>query len=222
MAVGAQQDFHARPVSADLPQQPAQEGFDLLTARALGGTQHGGNEPPLAVEHDDRLEAVLIVMGVEQRQLLAAVHRVERVVEIERDALRRGGERGAVESDHRPAHAEQSARVRQVLQPGDRRLRAQIALRRRQIERHLEHGIAAKRVGVYAVLIAGGDHQQAEAHDVGEAVRDLSAVARIDETGRKPIRDAKPLFDLAQRQHAAVRRQQATIESDIDALASGR
>jgi chemotaxis signal transduction protein len=47
----------------------------------------------LAVEYNNRLEAVLIVMGVEQRQLLAAVDSVERVVEIKRDAFRRGGRR---------------------------------------------------------------------------------------------------------------------------------
>jgi hypothetical protein len=49
----------------------------------LGGTQNRGDEPSLAVEHNDRLEAVLIVVGVEQRQLLATMDGVERVVEIE-------------------------------------------------------------------------------------------------------------------------------------------
>jgi heptaprenylglyceryl phosphate synthase len=70
-------------------------------------------------------------------------------------------------------------------------LRAKVALRRRRVERHLEHGIAAKRIGVDAILIAGSDHQQPEADDVGEAVRELSAIARIDETRREPIRDAE-------------------------------
>jgi len=110
----------------------------------------------------------------------------EGVVKVERDAARRSCERGAVEVNHRPAHPHQRAGVGQVLQPRDRRLRAQIALRGRRVERHLEHGIAAQCVGVDGVLITGGDHQQPESDDVGEAVRDLLRLARIDETIRKP------------------------------------
>ena len=39
--------------------------------------------------------------------------------------------------------------------------------------RHLEYRIGAKTVGVVAVLVAGGDHQEAEPDDVGESMRDL-------------------------------------------------
>ena len=59
MAVGPQQDLGVRPVSADRAQQAPQEGLDLLAARPLGGTKHGGDEAALAVEHDDRLKSVL-------------------------------------------------------------------------------------------------------------------------------------------------------------------
>src|ERR1039458_8786028 len=86
MTVGAQHDFGPRPVGADGAQQAAQDGHDLLAAWPFGRTQHGGDETARAVEHDDRLKAVFIVMRVEQTQLLAAMHRVERVVEIERYA----------------------------------------------------------------------------------------------------------------------------------------
>src|SRR5271166_6550592 len=73
------------PMVADRAQQPAEEGFDLLAARPLGGTKHGSDEAALAVEHDDRLKSVFVVMGVEQPQLLAAMDRVERVVDVEGD-----------------------------------------------------------------------------------------------------------------------------------------
>src|SRR5271166_2715452 len=66
----AQQDLGVRLVSADRAQQPAQEGLDLLAARPLGGTEHGGDGAALAVEHDNRLKSVLIVVRVEQPQLL--------------------------------------------------------------------------------------------------------------------------------------------------------
>src|SRR5271165_771170 len=128
VVVGAQQDLGAGPVGADRAQQPAQEGLDLLAARPLGGTEHGGDETARAVEHDDRLKAVFVIMGVEQPQLLAAVNRVERVVDVERDPLGKLGEGGAIEIDHGAAHAHKSANVRQILQPRDRRLRTQFPI----------------------------------------------------------------------------------------------
>ena len=133
-----------RPVGADRPQQAAQKGADLLAARPLGRAKHGGDEAALAVEDDDRLKAVFVVMGIEQPQLLAAVDRIEGVVDVERDPLRDLAEGVAIKIDHGAAHAQQGARVRQVLQPRDGRLRTQLAVGRRQVERHLEHRIAAQ------------------------------------------------------------------------------
>src|SRR5450631_4251442 len=66
MAVGAQQNFRSGPAGAEGAQQTAQERLDLLAARPLGGTEHGGDEAALAVEHDDGLKSVFVVMGVEQ------------------------------------------------------------------------------------------------------------------------------------------------------------
>src|SRR3954469_9267697 len=53
VAVGAQQDLRRRPVGADGPEQPAQESTDFGALRALGGTQHGGDDATLAIEHND-------------------------------------------------------------------------------------------------------------------------------------------------------------------------
>ena len=80
MAVAAQHDLRLGPVGADGAQQTAQEDFDLLAARPFGGAKHRGDEAPPAVEHDDRLKAIFVVMRVEQPQLLAAMDRVERIV----------------------------------------------------------------------------------------------------------------------------------------------
>ena len=210
------------PVSADRAQQPAQEGLDLGAARPFGGTKHGRDEAALAVEHDNRLKAVFVVMRVEQPQLLAAVHRVERVVDIERDPFGNLGKRLAIEVDHRTAHSQQRASVRQVLQSRDRRLRAQLPIRRRQIERHLEYRVAAQGIGVDPVLVAGADHQQPKPDDVRQAVGDLIGRPRIDHTRGQPIRDPKPLFDFAQRQNAAVRRKQPSIEFGHNGFARNR
>ena len=132
MTVGAQQDLGLRPVGADGAQQAAQEGADLLAAGPFGGTKHGGDEAALAVEHDDRLKAVFVVMRIEQPQLLAAMNRVERVVDVERDPFGNLPEGLAIKIDHGAAHAQQRASVGQIFQTRDGRLRTQFAIRRRQ------------------------------------------------------------------------------------------
>ena len=64
----------------------------------------------------------------------------------------------AIKIDHGAAHAQQGAGVRQILQPRDRGLRTQFSIGRRQIERHLEHGIAAQQTRVVATFVARADH----------------------------------------------------------------
>jgi hypothetical protein len=45
--------------------------------------------------------------------------------------------------------------------------------------------------------------------------------APVDQAGGRTIGDAKALFNFAQRQNPAIRRQQAAIEFDYDGLAAG-
>src|SRR5208282_6216408 len=129
MAVGAQQDLGVWPVGADRPQQAAQEGPDLLAARPFGGAKHRRDEAALAVEYDDRLKTIFVVMRIEEPQLLAAMNRVERVVDVERDPSRDLPEGPAIKIDHGTAHAQQGASIGQVLQTGAGRLRTQLAVR---------------------------------------------------------------------------------------------
>ncbi len=57
VAVAAQQDLCSGPSLADRAQQAAQESPDFLPSGPFGRAQYGGNETPLAIEHDDGLEA---------------------------------------------------------------------------------------------------------------------------------------------------------------------
>src|SRR5277367_5910036 len=66
MAVGAQQDLRPRPVAADRPQKPAQESADFAAVRSFGRPQHGRDKAAVTIEDDNRLEAILVVMGIEQ------------------------------------------------------------------------------------------------------------------------------------------------------------
>ena len=74
----------------------------------------------------DRLKAAAVVIGVEQRQLLAAVDPVLGVVDVEHDATRHLLETVAEQLDHRRHHAFERNRTWQVFQSTDGRLGAQI------------------------------------------------------------------------------------------------
>ena len=64
--------------------QAAQMPAHLLARRGLAGTQdHRHRAAGRRIVDVDRQEAALVIMGVEQRQLLVAVHDVDRVVDVE-------------------------------------------------------------------------------------------------------------------------------------------
>jgi hypothetical protein len=62
------------------------------------------------------LEAIFVVVRIEEPKLLAAMHRVERIVDIECDAFGNLSEGLAIEIDHGAPHAQQRAGVGQVFQ----------------------------------------------------------------------------------------------------------
>ncbi len=158
MAVGPQQDLDPGPVGAELAHKTAQKGADFAPTWPLGRTQDCGDEAALAIEHHDGLKAILVVVRVEQAHLLPAMHGIERVVRVQHDPARHLAERRAVKVDHGPAHAQQRARVGQVLQARDGRLRAQRRLAFKPRHGQLEHWVRAQPVRVVAVLVAGRDH----------------------------------------------------------------
>ena len=70
------------------PDQSAEMASDLNPARRLAWTQdHGDRAGAFGVIDVDRQETPFIVIGVEQRQLLAAMNDVNAVVDVEGDSL---------------------------------------------------------------------------------------------------------------------------------------
>ena len=220
--IGAQQDLDPGPMGAQGADEATQKGADLMPARPLARAQQRGDKTPLPIEHDNRLEAVIIVEGVEQAQLLPAMHAVESIVDIEHDALRHLPERGAVLLDQRPPQAQQRPHVGQVFQPRDGRLRAQFRIRGRTIQRQLEHRVGAQRIGIIAVLVSGGDHQHAKADHLGQPVRNPLRRTRVPQARGQAIGQSQPTFDLAQGQQSAFRRQPAAIKTGNHGLALNR
>ena len=90
----------------DATDQVLEEGADFGAGRRLARAQEDRHR--LAALHMidvDGQEAAGVVVGVEQRQLLLAVHRVAGVVDVEGDGGGRGGEGAAEDVHQRRRHA---------------------------------------------------------------------------------------------------------------------
>jgi len=158
-------------------------------------------------------------MGIPQRQLLAAVHPVLGVVDVEQDAPRHLIKAVAEQLDHCRHHALQRGRTGQVFQPADGRLRAQIGTALGQPpDRHLEGGIGFERVAVIAVGIARRDQERAIADHFGQLVPHSVRVARVLQARGQPLGELEPLFDHGQQQDAGIRGQPAAVERDMQRL----
>ena len=224
MAVAAHDDLDRRPAGADTADDMAQHQRHLGPVRRLAGAQDDGDRLAARRLVDvDRQKAAAVVVRIEQRELLAAVNPVLGVVDIEQDAPRYLLEAVAEQLDHRRHHAFERGRAGQVLQPADRRLRAQIVTAFRQSpDRHLEGGVGFERVAVVAVGIARRDQQGAIADHLGKPVQHPVRIARIFEASRQPIGDLEPLLDRRQQQYPGIRGQPPAVKSDMHRLAGDR
>ena len=109
VAVAADHDLDLRPTGADRLDQMPEDAGDLGTVGGLAGPEdHRHGLAGRGLVDVDRQKAAAVVVGVEQRQLLAPVHPVERVVDIEQDASRHLLEAVAEEVDHRSSVGDRS------------------------------------------------------------------------------------------------------------------
>src|SRR4051794_14266713 len=107
-----------------MPDEAADMAAHLLAGGRLAGAEHDRHRPAgRGVVDVDRQEAVGIVVGVEQRQLLAAVDLVAGVVNVERDARRRRGVARHPLVDEGIGQTDRIADSRRVLEPRQGRLR---------------------------------------------------------------------------------------------------
>ena len=224
MAVAAHDDLDRRPAGADTADDMAQHQRHLGPVGRLAGAQDDRDRlAGRRLVDVDRQKAAAVVVGVEQRELLAAVNPVLGVVDVEQDAPGYLVEAVAEQLDHRRHHAFERGRAGQVLQPADGRLRAQIGAALRQPpDRHLEGGIGFERVAVVAVGIARRDQQGAIADHLGQPVQHPLRVAPVFEASRQALGDLEPLLDRRQQQYPGVRGQPPAVKGDMHRLARHR
>jgi hypothetical protein len=213
-----------RPAGADGTHHVAQDERHLGPVRRLARPQdHRHRLAGRGLVDVDRQEAPLVMAGVEQRELLPAMHRVAGVVDVEHDPPRDFLEAVAEQLDHGGHHPLQGGGAGQVLQPGHGRLRAQVLVALGQApDRHLEARVDAQRAAVVGVRVAGRDQQRAEADHLRQGVADPLRCARVGEAAGQALGDAEPALDLGQHQHPGVRGHAATVEGDVNRLAADR
>ena len=189
VAVSPEGEPGARPVPADAAHQVLEEGADLDARRRLARAQENRHRlAALDMIDVDGQETASVVVGVEQRQLLLAVHRVAGVVDVERDRRGRAREGAAEEIDQRRRHARHLAARGRVLQPAHGRLRAQrAAALRRPADGQLEQRIGAQGVAVVGILIPAGDREHAEAQHRRERVDHRRRIAPIPHAARQSV-----------------------------------
>lgn len=166
-------------------------------------------------------EAALVVVGIPEAELLAAVHDVGRVVDVERDLGGRRRKRGAELVDQGCRQPHRLPAARHVLQPAHGRLRAQLAAAlRAAADRQLQERVLPQPVEIVAVLVAAADRQRAGLDQLDERMLDPGWITAIGQAGGEPRADAGCALGLAQQQEAAVRGLVAAIEIDCELLAA--
>jgi len=124
-------------------------------------------------------------MGIEQRELLMAVHDIDGVIDIQRYGGGRTGIAAAINVDHGVGHAHHLAQRRRILPTRHRRLRTQVITGIGQAPAsQLEAGIGAQMIEVVGVLIAASDRKHAGTQNVLDAVRDQQRITRIGDQRR--------------------------------------
>jgi len=209
------------PGATDAADDVLEDTGSLFPGRPFAGAQQ--REHRLAggcLEDVDGLEAIVVVMGVEQRQLLAAVDGIIGIIDIKHDALRHGLEAGAKQIDHRQPHAPQFAPRRRILEARQGRLAHQIIARLGQASAgQLEGRIKTQNVEVVAVLVAAGNGEHPRPDHVDVSVGRARGVAPVAHAGGQQVGNPEPSLDPGKQQHAAVRRQPSAVEPGLQFLA---
>ena len=224
MTVAAQDDAGIGPVLLDTPVQPADMAGDLGAGWHLAGAEQHRHRPPgRGVVDVERQEAALAVVTIPERQLLAAVDDIDRLVDVERHRRRRDRIAGAIKVDHDVHHPHQFARRRGILPAAHRRLAGKTDGAAGQLAgRQLEARVVAQMIEIIGILIAAGDRQDPRLQDVGNTVDDTALVAGVGNTARQAPGNAHHALRLGQQQHAAIRCQPPAIERRRHLLAANR
>ena len=161
-------------------------------------------------------------MRVPERQLLAAMRRTERIVDIE-DLLLARLDRRAGLVDQSGGEPRRLGLARRILQTADRRLRGQRrAALRTAPDRDLHQRIMPQPVEVDGILVAARDCADARHHHFEHRMPDAVRIAVIRHRFGKPPAHPELALRLSQQQQTSVGRLVAALKISCEFLASNR
>ena len=222
MTVATDDQPRGRPMAANAAHQATQMTADFVSRRCFARSQqHRDRTGGGGLVDVDRQEAAFVVMGVEQRKLLMAVHDIDGVIDVQRDSDRRAWVAGAIGVDHRVGHAHHLTQTRRTLPTRHRRLRAQIITGIRQTSAgQFEAGVGAQMIEIVGVLVTAGNGEHARAQNIDDTVCHQQRIARIGNQTCQAMGNPDTPLGSSQKHHTAIRGETPTIERSSDFLAS--
>jgi hypothetical protein len=196
-------------------------GPHLRALRGARRAQDGGDRRAARHVIDvHRRKAALVVMCVPERELLAAMRRTERVVDVE-DLQPAGLHGGAelVEQSHREPR--RLGLARRVLQTADGRLRGQRRTAVRTTpDRKLHQRIVPQPIEVDGILMSARDRRRTLHHQFEHLVMDAIRIAAIRHRIGEPTAHTELALRLPQQQQARIRRLVAAVKIHCEFLAA--
>jgi hypothetical protein len=176
MAIAPEGEARHRPALSDMPHKPAQMSAHFNASRRLARSQHHRDgAAAFSVVDVDRQEAAFVIMGIEQRQLLMAVHDIAGVVDIGDDGRRLAIVGRYPLIDQCIREADSILQGRRVLQPRQGRLRAEV---RTGVGKppagELERRISAQEIQIVGIFIAARNGEDAGPDHVGQRMSDTN------------------------------------------------
>jgi hypothetical protein len=220
MTVAAPHDPGVRPALLQALRYVLDDGPHLCAFRGARRAQDGGDRRTARDVIDvHRREAALVVMRVPERQLLAAMRRAERVVDVE-DLNPARLHRRAELVEHNHPEPRRVGLAGRILQPGDGRLRRQRRSGlRTSPDRDLHQRIVPQPVKVDRILVSARDRGHALHNHLEHLMQDAVRIPAIRHRRRKPPAHTKLALRLAQQQQTGIGRLGAAVKIYCEFLA---
>jgi hypothetical protein len=200
MGIPPEKDAHLRPDLPDLANHPLEDRNDLGTIRPASGAKDRGNQfAAFALIEMNGHIAVAAVIGVEKRQLLAAVSQIIGVIDIQDNTLRRflvGVDK------HSNKHLRDTIKIcfgKRVLKTADGRLTGQGRIfLRKSFTGYFHHRIVPQFIAVVAVLIAAGNLEDPLLEQFAKLMFDITGMATVMQRVDHFANKSHPVLHLAE------------------------
>jgi hypothetical protein len=201
-----QKDTNIRPIFSDFSNHPLEDGGDLFAGRPLPRPQHCGYQFAAFpfIDVDGHI-AVIAVIGIEKSQLLMAVSQIIRVIDIQKDGLRRFAVRLNKHIHKCFCNPIKICSGETVLKPADGRLAGQWwILIRQPLTGYFHNRIAPQFIAVIAVLIAAGDLENPLFEKLEELMFDITGMASVPQGISHFTDQADAVFNLSEEKKTSV------------------